>query len=77
MPDPVDRTAPAAPPRATGAVASPDADLLLRLSERLTDEVESAQLPLLDGDTVQIVCVAEVQQWLQGCAVRLRAGESL
>lgn len=70
-----DPTASADPSGPAEAVVS--ADLLDRLAHRLTEEVESAQLPLLDGDTLQIVCVAEVQQWLQGCAVRVRNGEPL
>lgn len=62
MPRPVDRTI---------------GDLVDRLATRLTDEVESAELPLLSGDTLRIVCVAEVEQWMRGCAIRLRAGERL
>jgi hypothetical protein len=52
-------------------------DAIDRLADRLRDEVESAPLPLLSGDTLRIVCLDEVEQWLRGCAIRSRAGEAL
>lgn len=44
-----------------------------RLADRL-DELDSAELTVAGGDTVRIVCVAEVRAWLQGQASRARAG---
>lgn len=47
-----------------------------RLAERL-DELDSAELTVAGGDTVRIVCVAEVRDWLLGQASRARAGVPL
>lgn len=76
---PVDDTGRAPLPDRAGArpEPSPDPDLLNRLSERAGRELDTADLPVAGGDTVQIVCVGEVEQWLQGCAIRLRNGEPL
>jgi hypothetical protein len=52
-------------------------DLLDRLSARAGEELDTADLTVAGGDVVQIVCLSEVEQWLQGCAVRLRHGETL
>lgn len=52
-------------------------DLIDRLATRVADEVESAELPLLSGETLRIVCLAEVEQWMRGIAIRLRSGEPL
>lgn len=52
-------------------------DLIDRLADRFLAEVDSADLPLASGSVVRIVEVAEVEQWLRGCAIRLRAGEKL
>jgi hypothetical protein len=40
-------------------------------------EVEAAELEVAGGDTVRIVDLSEVDQWLRGCAIRLRSGENL
>jgi hypothetical protein len=66
-----------APPEAPRPVDRTLGDLADRLADRLLDEVESAELPLLSGDSLRIVCVDEVEQWLRGCAIRLRNGEPL
>jgi hypothetical protein len=52
-------------------------DLADRLSRRMHAEVDTADLPLPDGTVVRIVSVSEVEQWLLGCGIRLRAGEHL
>jgi hypothetical protein len=52
-------------------------DLADRLADRLAEEVESALLPLLSGDTLRLVELSEVEQWLRGVAIRLRSGEVL
>lgn len=49
--------------------------LLRRLSLLLAKEVEECHLRVPGGDTVQITCVGDVEDWLQGWAVRLEAGE--
>jgi hypothetical protein len=49
--------------------------LLRKLAHRLAGELEECHLRLIGGDTVQIVCVAEVEDWLQGWAARVEAGE--
>lgn len=40
-------------------------------------ELDAADLTVAGGDTVQIVCVAEVMDWLTGLAARAEAGEAL
>jgi hypothetical protein len=52
-------------------------DLIDRLADRLPGEVESALLPLLSGETLRLVELSEVEQWLRGAAIRSRAGERL
>lgn len=44
---------------------------------RLPREIDSADLTVAGGDVVQIVCVAEVIDWLVALAVRTEAGEPL
>lgn len=51
-------------------------EVLLRLAARL-DELDSAELTVAGGDTVRIVCLAEVREWLEGQASLARAGVSL
>jgi hypothetical protein len=62
LPRPVDRTI---------------GDLVDRLAARFLDEVDAADLPLSDGSVIRLAAVDEVEQWLRGCAIRLRAGEHL
>jgi hypothetical protein len=52
------------------------AEVIERLVGRL-DELDSAELTVAGGDTVRIVCVAEVSDWLLGQASRARAGVPL
>jgi hypothetical protein len=52
-------------------------DLVDRLADRLPVEADTAELPLPDGSVVRVVALGEVEQWLRGCAIRLRAGEHL
>jgi hypothetical protein len=40
-------------------------------------ELDSGSLHLPDGDTIEIVTVAQVIEWLDGLAVRTEAGEPL
>jgi hypothetical protein len=59
--------------------ARPDSSLpavLTRLAARL-DELDAAPLTVAGGDTVQIVCLSEVEEWLLGQASRARAGVPL
>jgi hypothetical protein len=62
LPRPVDRTV---------------GDLVDRLADRFVDEADTAELPLPDGSVVRIVALGEVEQWLRGAAIRLRAGATL
>lgn len=41
-----------------------------------TDELLAAELGVVGGDTVRIVCVTEVEDWLRGLAARVE-GEGL
>ena len=52
------------------------ADVILSLLNHV-DELDTADLPVVDGHTVRIVALSEVEQWLQGCASRVRAGNVL
>jgi hypothetical protein len=52
-------------------------DLVDRLADRFVDEADTAELPMPDGSVVRIVALSEVEQWLRGAAIRLRAGEHL
>lgn len=68
-PDPSGRgTPPAGEPR-------PVASLLRRLAEVLRSEVDTAELTVAGGDTVRIVDVSEVEQWLREWADRIESGE--
>jgi hypothetical protein len=51
-------------------------EVIDRLAGRL-DELDSAELTVAGGDTVRIVCVAEVRDWLLGQASQARAGVHL
>jgi hypothetical protein len=57
-------------------VSSSVASAITRLAERL-DELDAAELTVAGGDTVAIVCVAEVRDWLLGQASRARSGVPL
>lgn len=37
-------------------------------------ELDTADLPVVDGHTVRIVALSEVEQWLLGLETRVRAG---
>jgi hypothetical protein len=52
------------------------ADVILSLLNHVS-ELDTADLPVVDGHTVRIVALSEVEQWLQGCATRVRAGTVL
>ena len=43
----------------------------LRRAREHTDELMSADLTVAGGDTVRLVCVAEVEDWLTGLAARV------
>jgi hypothetical protein len=49
--------------------------LLRRLAERAPTELDAAELTVAGGDQVQIICMAEVMEWLSGWAIRAEAGE--
>ena len=49
------------------------ADVILALLNHIS-ELDTADLPVVDGHTIRIVSLSEVEQWLQGCATRVRAG---
>lgn len=65
------------PPESPRPVDRSQGDLVDRLAGRLLDEVDTADLPMPDGSVVRIVTVREVEEWLRGAAIRLRAGEHL
>jgi hypothetical protein len=46
-------------------------------ARRIVAEIDSGSLHLPDGDTIEIVTVAQVIEWLDGLAVRTEAGEAL
>jgi hypothetical protein len=46
-------------------------------ARRAVAELESAPLTLPGGDTIEIVTVAQVIEWLDGLAARTEAGEPL
>lgn len=50
---------------------------VIRALLRHIDELDTAELPVVDGKVVRIVSLVEVEQWLEGCAVRTAAGEVL
>jgi hypothetical protein len=52
------------------------ADVILSLLNHV-DELDTADLPVVDGRTVRIVALSEVEEWLTGCARRTRAGNIL
>jgi hypothetical protein len=52
-------------------------DLIPRLIDRFEQEADTAELPLPDGSVIRVVAVPEVRAWLEGVAVRLRAGAEL
>lgn len=40
-------------------------------------ELDTADLPVVDGHTVRIVALSEVEEWLLGLETRVRAGTIL
>lgn len=61
-----------------GTTAGRDAARALRAAARRAPrEIDSASLTIAGGDTVQILCLAELIDWLDGLAVRVEAGEPL
>lgn len=70
MPDETRRHLLAAiPGQAAGAVLRGACDRL--------DELDGADLRVAGGDTVRVVCLSEVEDWLRGLAARTEAGEPL
>jgi hypothetical protein len=53
------------------------ATALRSAAHRLAAEIDAADLTVAGGDVVQIVCLADVSEWLHGLAVRVEAGEPL
>lgn len=53
------------------------AGLVIRRAVEHLHELDSCSLPVAGGDTVEVVCVAEVRDWLTGLAVRAEAGSPL
>lgn len=47
------------------------------LRDRAPVELDTADLTVAGGDTVQILCLADVTDWLSGWAVKAEAGEPL
>lgn len=50
---------------------------VIRSLRRHTGEMDTADLPTVDGHSVRIVALAEVESWLDGCAIRVANGEVL
>lgn len=61
----------------TAAVPAQQAALAYRAALAHLRELDSAPLTIPGGDTVEIVTVAEVRDWLEGLVARSRAGERL
>jgi hypothetical protein len=57
------------PPQAAGIV--------IRRAVEHTHELDACSLSIPSGDTVDVVCVQEVRDWLLGLAARTEAGEPL
>lgn len=74
MPDEDTARSPDTEPR---AVSRPEAELLDRIAELAHCELDTAELTVAGGDTVRIVCLAEVEEWIRGLAVRARGGTHL
>lgn len=53
------------------------AGMVLRRALERTHELDHCTLTVAGGDTVEILCVQEVRDWLTGLAVRTEAGEPL
>lgn len=53
------------------------ARILRAAARRAPREVDAATLTVAGGDTVQILCLVELIDWLEGLAVRVEAGEPL
>ena len=58
----------------SGYVAA--ADVILSLLNHI-DELDTCDLPIVEGRSVRIVALSEVESWLQGCATRVRHGNVL
>jgi hypothetical protein len=52
------------------------ANVIHRLLDHVS-ELDTADLPIVDGKTVRIVSLSEVEEWLLGCETRVRSGEVL
>jgi hypothetical protein len=75
---PIDEPGRATLPERAGARPDPFLpEVLDRLADRIGEELDSAELTVAGGDTVRIVCVGEVEEWLHGQASRSRAGVPL
>jgi hypothetical protein len=44
-------------------------------AKRARHELDAAELTVAGGDTVRIICVVDVEQWLEGLAIRAENGE--
>jgi hypothetical protein len=52
------------------------ANVIHRLLDHIS-ELDTADLPIVDGKTVRIVSVSEVEEWLLGLETRVRNGTIL
>lgn len=52
------------------------ANVIHRLLDHVS-ELDTADLPVIDGKTIRIVSLSEVESWLLGCETRVRNGEVL
>lgn len=59
------------------AISPQVAGLVLRMVEQRLHELDSCSLSLPGGDTVEVVTVPEVRDWLGGLVARTTAGERL
>jgi len=75
MPDP--QTARSSVTTEPRAVSRPEAELLDRIADLASAELDAAELPLPDGSVLRIVALGEVEEWLRGLAVRARGGAPL
>lgn len=51
--------------------------VLTHVLDRAPRELETAELTVAGGDTVRILCLSEVEDWLRGLVARANAGERL
>ncbi len=70
-----DRAGPGRPPPFSRN-PNPAADAIRALLNHV-DELDTADLPVVEGRAVRIVALSEVEAWIKGCERRVREGVPL